>query len=234
MKSPLAHLPLVNLQSVDSTQNFVAALLKRGEAVGAVLAAEQTAGRGRFDRSWHSPPGECLAVSLVFAEYVNHPKPYLIGMALAVSAALAFEAQVRWPNDIVVNDRKLGGILTELLPDANGRNIPVVGVGINLNQASFPNEISEIATSVRLEHGYATNPHDALDILLAHFEKLGNIPEWNDLQGAWMAVDRTPGKRYRLGDGREGIALSVGPAGELICTIDGKEERVLAADALLG
>lgn len=234
MKSPLSTAPLITLDTVDSTQNLAADLLKRGEPIGAVLAQQQTAGRGRFGRAWHSPPGECLAVSLVFSDSIGHPRPYLIGMALAVACAQAFECNVQWPNDVVYENRKLGGILTEMLPNDKGESVPVVGIGINLNQAHFPADIAAFATSVRLIHGYEIQPMDALNRILERFEALPDLLDWSDLAPIWMALDTTKGKRYKLRDGQVATALGVGEAGELICEADGREHRAMAADALLG
>ncbi len=234
MKSPIAIAPLISLDSVDSTQNYAADLLKRGQPIGAVLALQQTAGRGRFGRAWHSPPGECLAVSLAFTDYVGHPRPYLLGMGLAVACAQAFECTVQWPNDVVYENRKLGGILTELLPNDKGESVPVVGVGINLNQANFPADIAGIATSVRLLHGYEIQLIDALERILEQFEALPELLNWSELASIWMALDTTKGKQYKLRDGQVATASGLGPDGELICEVDGREHWALAADALLG
>ncbi len=234
MESPLHSAPLVVLDSVTSTQSYAADLLKSGEPVGAVMALEQTEGRGRFGREWHSPAGECLAVSIVFTNYIGHARPYLIGMSLAVACARAFKAQVQWPNDVVIRGRKLGGILTEMMTDDKDRLVPVVGVGINLNQLSFPSEIAEIATSVQLEHGLEIEPEQALDLITHQLESLREAYTWPDLARWWEKYDATAGKRYKLQDGREGIAQRIGEDGELICKVDGKEERILAADAIMG
>ncbi len=233
MTSPLHEEPLIQLDSVDSTQTFAGEMLRKGEYVGGVMAFEQTEGRGRFGRKWHSPPGECLAVSLVFKNYIGHPRPYLIGMSLALAAARAFKAQVQWPNDVVARGRKLGGILTELMLDEKDRLVPVVGVGINLGQQSFPEDIAETATSVILEHGLEVEPMYALDLILHQFESLREAQTWGELAKWWERFDATAGKRYTLQDGREGIAKGIGPEGELLCTVDGQEVTVLAADAVL-
>jgi len=234
MESPLHFAPLIVLDSVDSTQAVAGQLLARGDDVGGVMAMEQTGGKGRFGRKWYSPPGECLAVSLIFRNYEKHPRPYLIGMSLAVACARAFKAQVQWPNDVVIRGRKLGGILTELMPDPLCNLIPVVGVGINLNQSTFPDDIASLATSVVLEHGLEIEPEQALDLVLQQFESLREAESWADLAKWWERYDSTAGKSYKLQDGREGIAKSIGPEGELICDVGGSEERVLAADAIFG
>lgn len=227
MQSPLERGPLITLKSTDSTQNAAAALIREGKPVGALLALEQTAGRGRFGRPWSSPPNQCLAVSLVFAP---HPRPYLMGMALAVACAEAFGCQVQWPNDVVYGGKKLGGILTEIVPES----IPLVGVGVNLTDAAYPPELSETATSLIATMGKVLDPQEALRRILKSFSQLPDITTWQDLAAAWSRVDATPGKQYRLQDGRVGTAQRIGADGELICLIAGKEHRVLAADAILG
>lgn len=233
MRSPLKDSIFVKLDTVDSTQNYAAAMLRDGEAVGGVLSLEQTAGRGRFGRAWHSPPGECLAVSIVFRESVGHPRPYLLGMGFAVACAQAFECNVQWPNDVVYQSRKLGGILTELLPNEKGEQVPVVGIGINLNQASFPAEIASFATSVRLIHGEGVHPMNALSQILERFMALPELEVWADLEPIWAKFDTTAGKQYKLRDGQVATGLRLGGEGELICDSQGQEHRVLAADALM-
>lgn len=231
MRSPLETGPLVVLDSVDSTQNHAAVLLRQGSPVGAVLSLEQTAGRGRFGRPWSSPPGQCLAVSLIFEP---HPRPYLLGMALAVACAEAFGCQASWPNDVVAAGRKLGGILTEMLSDAQEQSRPVVGVGLNLSNAALPPELAETATSLESITARLWTPQEALDAILGRFILIPTLTSWQDLASRWKAVDATPGKQYRLQDGRVGSAMRVGEEGELICEVEGIEQSVLAADALLG
>ena len=234
MQSPLHDWPLIVMDSVDSTQRVAAEMLKAGEPVGGVMALEQTAGKGRFDRQWSSPQGECLAVSLVFTNYIGHPRPYLIGMALALASARAFKAEVQWPNDVTIRGRKLGGILTEMVADKDGRTVPIVGVGLNLLQFEFPPEIAETATSVILAHGQEVEPDEALARVMQQFETLREVETWHDLANWWARYDTTPGKKYRLQDGREALAKRIGDEGELICVVDGEVQTVLAADALLG
>jgi BirA family transcriptional regulator, biotin operon repressor / biotin---[acetyl-CoA-carboxylase] ligase len=233
VRSPVDDGPLLIFESVDSTQDVAAALLREGSPVGAVLAYEQTAGRGRFGRVWHSPPRECLAVSLVFSAYAGHPRPYLIGMSIAVAAARAFGCELQWPNDLVIEGRKLGGILTELLPTTEGESVPVVGMGLNLGQHSFPPDIADVATSLSREGLPAPAPEEALKTVLDVLPRLPEPSSWQDLAPHWMSFDRTPGKRYRLHDGREATARSIGPDGQLICSTDGQEMFVLAAEAVL-
>jgi BirA family biotin operon repressor/biotin-[acetyl-CoA-carboxylase] ligase len=133
---------------------------------------------------------------------------------------------------LVFGTLKVGGILTELLPDAHGRHVPVVGIGINLNQQEFPPEIAPIATSLSLARGGTYDPQ-----LIAHriVERLATLPEprsWSDLSPIWSIFDFTPGKRYKLPSGEEAIALGIGSEGQLLCSVDGESRAVLAAEAL--
>lgn len=219
---------------VNSTQNLAAEYLLRGSTVGVVFAHDQVQGRGRFGRPWLSAPGDSLTFSLVFREYADHPRPYLVGMAVALAAAGALHCQLRWPNDLVEGERKLGGILTELLPDEQGRRVPVVGVGINLNQSSFPEEVAAIATSAHLMHGGSYDPRQVGEDILKRLSGLPEPTSWSALAPIWGLFDATPGKRFRLATGEEAIALGIGSDAQLLCSVDGESRSVMAADALFG
>jgi len=109
-----------------------------------------------------------------------------------------------------------------------------VGVGINLNQVSFPEELSEIATSAHLIHG---GQYDAEAIGLRIVSRLESLPEpssWSALAPIWNLFDATPGKRFRLPTGEEAIALGIGSDGQLMCSVDGESQSVMAADAIFG
>jgi BirA family transcriptional regulator, biotin operon repressor / biotin---[acetyl-CoA-carboxylase] ligase len=219
---------------VESTQSVAADHLKKCSPVGAVFAKNQTKGRGRFGREWFSQPGESLTMSLIFRDYADHPAPYLVGMATACAVAASLHCELQWPNDLVFGDKKLGGILTELLPDEEGRLVPVVGIGVNLNQKTFPAEIADRAISLAMYRGGA---YDAEKIGQSIVSRLSLLPEpqsWSDLHPVWMLFDHTPGKTYKLPDGSEGIAMGVGPDGRLICAVNGESTAVLAAEAIFG
>lgn len=232
MRSPLASSILVEYDQVESTQDLAIADVKDGGSAGVILAFDQTKGRGRFDREWISHPGESLTMSLIFREYADHPKPHLIGMAMAIAAAGAIHSQIRWPNDLTIHQRKVGGILTELISDPSGRLIPVVGIGINLNQTTFPPEIADLATSVHLQTHRVYDPREMASAIINRMATLPEPNNWTDLAIPWSLFDDTPGKRYKLFSGEEGTALSVGGEGQLLCAVDGETVAVLAAEAL--
>jgi BirA family biotin operon repressor/biotin-[acetyl-CoA-carboxylase] ligase len=236
MKSPFESGPWLELAAVESTQAAAAALLRdpKADKPGVVFAKHQTGGRGRFGRTWLSEEGDSLTMSLVFGAYADHPKPWLIGMAAGMAAAGALHCMLRWPNDLIVEGRKLGGILTELITDSEGRKVPVVGIGVNLGQVSFAPEIEAIATSLAQ---HRKGPFDPIIVARKIIDRLADLPEpdsWQSLVAVWELFDDTPGKMYKLPDGRQAVALKVGPEGELLCSVEGESMTVMAAEALFG
>jgi BirA family biotin operon repressor/biotin-[acetyl-CoA-carboxylase] ligase len=235
MKSPFNNgRGWVQLDSVESTQRVAADFLKRGEPVAGILATHQTHGTGRFGRPWFSKEGDSLTVSFIFWDYADHPKPYLVSMALAIAAAGVLHTQLQWPNDLVIGTKKVAGVLAELLPDGDGRRIPVVGIGVNMNQKEFPEDISDRATSLHLEHGKVYDAKTIAEQIIHRFESLPEPTEWSALAPIWDLFDKTPGKRYLLPSGELAIGLGVGSDGQLLCSVDGESKIVLAADALFG
>jgi BirA family biotin operon repressor/biotin-[acetyl-CoA-carboxylase] ligase len=233
MKSPLEHGSWHELDETLSTQDLAAAEVREGRG-GVFLARRQTLGRGRFGREWMSEPGDSLAFSMGFTAYADHPRPYLIGMSVAIAAAAVVHCELAWPNDLVLEGRKLGGVLTEMVADAAGRRVPVVGVGINLNQKTFPPELAATATSLAL---YSGGTHDP--VITAHdiVDRLARLPEpnaWSDLFPIWSLFDHTPGKRYKTVDAQEAVALGIGPEGQLLCSVNGETTSIMAAEALFG
>jgi len=224
----------LSLEEVDSTQTRAAAELAARSGTGIVTAETQTKGRGRFGREWHSERGTSLSMSLAVTGYPDHPAPYLIGMALAIAAAGTIHSRVQWPNDLVLHGRKVGGILTEIMLDPAGRRVPIVGIGINLNQSSFPSEIAEQATSLFLEYGSESEPKAVAEKILKRIESLPEPTDWSAFADIWALFDSTPGKPYQLPSGEKGIGIGVGSSGELLCSVSGESRTVLAADAILG
>ena len=236
MISPLDDGPWLFRDEVGSTQDVAADFLLRGgpEIPGAVLAGHQTSGRGRFGREWSSRRGESLTMSLVYRAYSRHPSPWLIGMAVAVAVASAIDGQVQWPNDVVLNGKKVGGILTELLPSMHDGKVPVIGVGLNLNQEQMPPELAGRATSLLIETG---RMHEADAVARSIIGRISDLPEpdsWESIEPLWAVFDATPGMSYLLATGESAEAVCVGAEGQLICLVNGGERTVLAAEAIFG
>ena len=236
MRSPADEGPWLIKGTVASTQSLATAILVEGRerVPGIVFAVDQTEGRGRFHRAWYSEPEQSLTMSLIYRNYADHTKPWLIGMAVSIAVAEAVGGRLNWPNDVVINKKKVGGILTELIDTREYGKVPVIGVGVNLNQLSFPFELSNRATSLLKETGQSYNALDLAKKIVALLSEVPEPEDWASLQKVWMNYDDTPGKRYRLPTGEESVAKHVGEHGELICAVNGEERSVLAAEALFG
>ena len=175
-----------------------------------------------------------MTMSLVYRSYSSHPSPWLIGMAVAVAVASAIDGQVQWPNDVVLRGKKVGGILTELLPSMHDGKVPVVGVGLNLNQEQMPPELVDKATSLLIETGRTHEPDTVAKSIVGRISDLPEPDSWESIEPLWAVFDATPGTSYKLHTGEQSEAICVGPEGQLICLVNGVEQSVLAAEAIFG
>ena len=144
----------------DSTNRVALELGHAGEPEGAVvLAEEQTAGRGRGGRAWHSERATGIYVTLLLRPKLAPVQAPLLTMMAglsahsAVQALTGLEVDLKWPNDLLVRGRKLGGILTEMHAEPGQIRFVIVGIGLNVNQEKFPGELANLATSLRAETG---------------------------------------------------------------------------------
>src|SRR6266478_8575202 len=142
----------------DSTNRVALELGHAGEPEGAVvLAEEQTAGRGRAGRKWHSERASGIYATLLLRPKLSPVQAPLLTMLAGLSAYSAIQAQtglrpdLKWPNDLMLRGKKLGGILTEMYADTSLVKFVIVGIGINVNQDKFPAELGTPATSLRIE-----------------------------------------------------------------------------------
>ncbi len=155
---------LLVLDEVPSTNSQAAALAQQGAPHGAVVVAEtQTAGRGRLGRHWHSPPGKNLYCSLLLRPMPGRDQQALwsswipLIAALAISRAVQVIANlkptVKWPNDVLIGNRKLGGVLCESSGLGTSHAAVIVGIGLNVNirRNDFPEDLRELATSLAIE-----------------------------------------------------------------------------------
>jgi BirA family biotin operon repressor/biotin-[acetyl-CoA-carboxylase] ligase len=163
--------------SLDSTNGWLLAQARDGAPAGLVAVADhQAAGRGRRGRSWQAPPGTSLLVSLLLRPQVAPDGLHVVTMRVALALADVLEtsgrvkARLKWPNDLVVGDRKIAGLLTEA--DIWGASVRavVVGAGCNLGQTAFPADLADRATSVALETGRAPDRDALLDGLLERLD----------------------------------------------------------------
>jgi BirA family biotin operon repressor/biotin-[acetyl-CoA-carboxylase] ligase len=144
--------------TIDSTNTLAMREAEQGQESGTVyLADEQTGGRGRGAHEWHSAAGSGLYVSVLMRPKIAPADILWLSLAtgLAVQAALrdvtSLAPDIRWPNDLLLSGRKLGGILTELNAEVTRVRHAVIGIGINVHQTSFPPELASLATSLKIE-----------------------------------------------------------------------------------
>ncbi len=138
---------------------------------GTVFAAEvQTAGRGRLGRSWLSPPGGGIWMSVLLKPELTPPEVVPVTLAAGLAAAESLEGDIKWPNDVVINGKKVCGILTEMSAEMERVNYAVVGIGVNVNTPDFPPELCDKATSVAIETGVSKNRRKLAEEILERFE----------------------------------------------------------------
>lgn len=162
---------------VDSTNLKVKELAGQGAPGGSLCAAEvQTAGRGRRGRSWHTPGGEALAMSFLLYPDCPPCAASMLSLVAGLSVAqgcrdLGLPVELKWPNDVVLNGRKICGILTEMQADTKQISYVVVGIGINVNLRKIPEEIAQMATSFYLETGKEWEREAVMAGVLNHMEE---------------------------------------------------------------
>jgi BirA family transcriptional regulator, biotin operon repressor / biotin---[acetyl-CoA-carboxylase] ligase len=160
-------------ESIGSTNDQLKAMLDAPEFT-CVTADEQTAGRGRRERSWHSAPGDGLYLSVLLRPEIDASKIPLLSLLAAVAVAETIlslqisnlRLDIKWPNDVLVNDRKISGILIESTSTPNEVPRFIIGIGVNLNHLSFPPELTDIATSLQIECGEHFNVASFRNVLL--------------------------------------------------------------------
>ena len=203
--------------TVDSTMRIAADL----EVGDVVVADEQTAGQGRHGHAWYSVPGAGLYCSMVL-----DPSPLLtLALGLATAEAIGVPCDLRWPNDVMLGNKKLAGILVQLVDHK-----AIAGIGINLNHTSFPPELE--ATSLRIHTGREASADPILDALLAAVESYIALPPDDILRLFTRASSYAAGRRVvvHLPDGVVyGTTRGLNPDGYLILRKDDGTDTLILA-----
>ena len=209
-----------------STMDDARELARQGAPEGTVVVAEQQGrGRGRFDRTWVSPPGLNLYMTLLLRPEPSH-LPYMnmaatLAVHRTISETAGLEATVKWPNDVRIAGRKLSGILIETEFEGARLDHALVGIGINVNLdvADYP-ELSEIATSLRTATGRVYDRNEVLLSVLRNLEEwYGRVDSGQSVVNEWAAVIETLGKQVQLrwrDQVIDGLAESVDDRGNLV------------------
>lgn len=232
-------------KETDSTNIQAKAGGEKGESHGTLYVAEsQSAGRGRRGKSWESPAGESIYMSLLLRPELPPVKAPMLTLVMALAVARTIreqtgaEALIKWPNDIVVQGRKICGILTEMSTEMTWINYVVIGIGINVNQNEFPEELKDCASSLKMETGRRFRRSHLIAAVMEHFEMYyeqflqegslaGFRKEYNELL---VNKDRQvkilePGNHY------EAYALGINDTGELIVEKeDGSVQNIFAGE----
>ena len=228
-------------ETIDSTNAQAKRLAEAGYGDGTLIVADhQEAGRGRRGRSWETPAGTNIAMSLLLKPEINPNNASMITLvaALAVSKAITQitgePAPIKWPNDIVIDGRKVCGILTEMSAQFDYVNHIVVGIGINVNIESFPEEIAETATSLRIETGKQISRAELIEAVWEQFETVYEVYlQTQDLRNLVKEYDArliNMHRNVKVLDPKEpfeGRAMGITPRGELM--VDTWESRKLVS-----
>jgi BirA family transcriptional regulator, biotin operon repressor / biotin---[acetyl-CoA-carboxylase] ligase len=214
---------------LDSTNRHVLDAARAGAADGLVAVADvQTAGRGRLHRTWQAPPGSSLLVSAL-VRTPGDAGPVVMAAAVALAGAVdqvaGVPAMLKWPNDLVVADRKLAGLLAERDGDAL-----VVGAGCNVNWERFPDDLAGSATSCNLEAGHPVARDELLVAFLDGFAAV--LEQGGGVVDEYRARLATLGRRVRVepvrGDPLLGTAVDVNDDGALVVRDDAGTDRTVA------
>jgi BirA family biotin operon repressor/biotin-[acetyl-CoA-carboxylase] ligase len=235
-------------KEIDSTNTKAKDLAQRGAPEGTVVIAEkQTNGRGRRGRTWLSPEGDGIYATLILRPAMSPggaPKITLmtaVAIAEALLSLVPIDIRIKWPNDILVNGRKLAGILTEITADMDAVNYIVVGLGLNVNtrSESFSEEIGKIATSIYIETGKHLSRAGLIRAYLEQFEKYYKMFTQNEfaaIMGRWKQLSGFIGQKVMvdvIGRNYIGEVSDIDDDGVLILKDDqGRSRRIFSGDVI--
>ncbi|MDY6934859.1 MAG: biotin--[acetyl-CoA-carboxylase] ligase [Spirochaetota bacterium] len=235
----------IKTESTNTIANNLA--IDGAEEGTVVIAEEQTKGRGRLDRSWLSPAYKNILMSVIFRPNIEPLKVFNLTMLSSLSVVKAIEsttnikAQIKWPNDVYIENKKVGGILTELNAEQDRINFAIVGIGLNVNfDSSRYSEIKDIATSISNVAGRPVSRISLLQSVLQELEesyKLLKAGKVDLIRRDWNKHSLVIGKPVRIisfDKIEEGIAESVDGDGCLILRDNmGKRKKILSGDVSL-
>lgn len=232
-------------ERIDSTNSEAGRLAQNGAASGTlVLSEEQERGKGRRGRSWVTPRGSAVAMSLILRPDIcpSHASMLTLVMGMAVASAIrercGVEAMIKWPNDVVANGKKICGILTEMSSEIDYIRYIVIGTGINTHVEHFPEELKNTAVSLHELTGKAPDRAALIASCLKYFERYyGIFLETQDFSGLLQAYN---GMLAGIGEGVRvlepsggytGISGGINEKGELLVKREnGAVERVYAGE----
>ena len=236
---------IIYYKQLDSTNTKIDELAAEGAKHGTVVVADaQSAGKGRRGRSWESPAGDNIYMSVLLRPELKPEEAPMLTMVMAHSVAKAIkgrvnlDVQIKWPNDLILSGKKVCGILTEMRLKGTAIDYITVGVGVNVNTKIFPEELCDKASSLYLECGEETERKILIEDIVtifweeyAQFMTERNLSFLLDEYNA-MLINREKEVRV-LEPGNEYTAYAIGmtQTGELLVTTeDGKEKQIYAGE----
>lgn len=227
---------VIYFEETDSTNTRAKELAEAGKPHGTLVVADmQTAGKGRRGRGWSSPKGTGIFMTLILKPDLLPTKASMLTLvaALAVESGIAMatgiRGKIKWPNDIVVNGKKICGILTEMSAEMEGIHHVVVGIGINANMKSFPAEIQKVATSLSIEKQEEINRSDIICEIMKKFEyyyekfiKEGDLSLLVEEYNGKMVNQNERVKVIGSEEEFQGTARGITKTGELVIDKDGE------------
>ena len=240
---------IVYYDSVDSTNLRIKQMGDEGALEGTLAVADkQTAGRGRRGRSWDSPSGSSIYMSLLLRPEIEPDQAPMLTLVMALSVAEGImdcgdscgnpDVKIKWPNDIVYQGKKLCGILTEMSADMDQIHYVIVGIGINVQMTDFPKEIQNTATSLKLVTGKTLLRNELLAKVLEEFEVLYeqfvSAESLKNLKAEYESRLANKDNRVNVlapSGAWQGICLGIKEDGALLVQReDGKVEEVIAGE----
>ncbi len=227
------------LNTVDSTNEEIKRRAAKGEKSGLIIVAEeQTKGKGRLGKSWDGHKGGLFFTALIRPELspgeissITLAAGY--GVCLAIREYTGLDARIKWPNDVIIGNKKVVGILTEIAAQADMLDYAAIGIGINVNHRSFSEEISDKATSLYIELGKEINRNDFFRCVIGRLDKVISsfiVSMSIDDISSFTELCATIGRRVSVQRGVrliEGKATGINPNGELIIVDDDGEEYII-------
>jgi BirA family biotin operon repressor/biotin-[acetyl-CoA-carboxylase] ligase len=235
---------LIYLPEVDSTNTRAKLEAEHGAPDWTLVVADrQISGKGRRGRSFDSPGGVGIFMTLLLKPDFSPNKASMLtllsGMAVCegLKESTGLETMIKWPNDLVVNGKKVCGILTEMSAEIECINYVIIGIGINVNNTDFPPEIANVATSVQLETGKQARRSDLIACVVRHlkryydiFQKTGDLSLLKDEYNRHMINKDRKILVVRGDESFEAVAKSIDDDGELIIERDGKLSKVISGE----
>lgn len=234
------------VETCASTQLIAHDEAQNGAPDGTVIISEeQTSGKGRMSRPWDSAAHKGVWMSVITRPSLTPQQAPQMTLVAAVAVTRAIQAvtsltpHIKWPNDILLNGKKVTGILTELQADPDRVKAIILGIGINVNQteADFPEDLKSIATSLQIAHGKTVNRAELIAKTLHYLELYTEMYESNGfgpIKLLWEGYSNTTGRRIRavmLNETIEGVALGISETGMLELKLDnGTIRGIYSAD----